>query len=404
MDYFTIYRSEQSGFTPDSSTRIADKVRGNYTDTGLTNGTTFYYVVTVTDLAGNISTVLSDQKAGMPTAESGLTIQSSVDVIVAPDYPVADRDNTVTAKVKNAGYAAADGTVAFSYSTDNGNSYTLIASKSFTGLAGNAATDVSISWRPSAELTAGTKVIVKAEVFTTGSTTELAGERAKLQTQEYIINKAPTAVMTVKNGTAVLSGADNTAPTGAVLSFSADGSVDFGTGYISEYKWSFGDGKTLAGKNVSYGFTSPGTYTVRLTVTDNLGVKTEASQTIVIYDNRPDLYVEGITWLPSDPKENDVVSIRVTIGNKGKGPSNLGFLVGFYIDNSYMGYVKVPDNTVIPVGGTAEVIYTWVALAGKHIVTAKVNDILDSLKETDKTNTALQRACRPAIPALPISQ
>jgi hypothetical protein len=53
--------------------------------------------------------------------------------------------------------------------------------------------------------------------------------------------------------------------------------------------------------------------------------------------------------------------------------------VGFYIDNSYMGYVKVPDNTIIPVGGSAEVTYNWVATAGGHIVTAKVNYIQSRL-------------------------
>ena len=66
----------------------------------------------------------------------------------------------------------------------------------------------------------------------------------------------------------------------------------------------------------------------------DLGAKTVKTQSIVVTDNRPDLYVESMTWSPEDPKEKDVVSIRATIGNKGKGPSNLGFLVGYYIDNS----------------------------------------------------------------------
>jgi hypothetical protein len=57
-----------------------------------------------------------------------------------------------------------------------------------------------------------------------------------------------------------------------------------------------------------------------------------------------------------------------------------------------MGYVKVADNTVIPVGGTTEVLYTWVSTAGEHIITAKANDILDALKEIDKTNNSLTKS------------
>ncbi len=152
MDYFTIYRSEQScsGYV-----QIADKVRGNYTDTNLTNGTVYYYIVTVTDLAGNLSGN-SAEAAGMPTAESGLTIRSAADILVSPEYPVAGRSNTVTAKVFNAGYATAGGAVLFSVSADEGASWTELGSASFSSLAGNTGTDVQVIWNPDSTTAAGT--------------------------------------------------------------------------------------------------------------------------------------------------------------------------------------------------------------------------------------------------------
>ncbi|NLO21434.1 MAG: PKD domain-containing protein, partial [Syntrophomonadaceae bacterium] len=390
MDYFTLYRSTDSGFVLSESTKLADRVRGNYVDTGLSNGTTYFYLATITDLAGNTSDIVTPQVSGVPTAESGLTIRSAGDIKVNPDYPVVGRDNSITATVFNAGYATAAGTVSFTYSTDNGVIWNSIGSVNIAGIVGNTSADAKINWNP-AGMTAGSPVQIKASVLTSSDTTELVGERDKLQIQEFILNQEPTAIMAIKNGvTAITEGAE--APTGAIMNFSAEGSLDASPGYISEYKWHFGDGKTLAGKTVTYGYTNPGSYKVVLSVTDNLGTKTETFQNIKIIDNRPDLFIESLAWTPTDPKENDVVTIRATVGNKGKGPSNLGFLVGFYIDNTYMGYTKVADNTIIPVGGTSEVVYTWVATAGEHVVSAKANDILDALKETDKSNNSLTQS------------
>ena len=37
---------------------------------------------------------------------------------------------------------------------------------------------------------------------------------------------------------------------------------------------------------------------VKLTVTDNLGAKSSAVQTVNVRDTRPDLYIESLTWTP----------------------------------------------------------------------------------------------------------
>ncbi|KNY26204.1 APHP domain protein [Pseudobacteroides cellulosolvens ATCC 35603 = DSM 2933] len=64
----------------------------------------------------------------------------------------------------------------------------------------------------------------------------------------------------------------------------------------------------------------------------------------------------------------------------------MGFLVGFYIDNQYIGYTRVDKN--IELGETVKVPYTWVATPGVHVLKVVANDILDILKETDKKNNS----------------
>ncbi len=65
------------------------------------------------------------------------------------------------------------------------------------------------------------------------------------------------------------------APAGSAVSFDAGGATD-SDGSITRYDWDFGDGNTLAngGPQVSHVYAQPGTYEVRLVVTDNEGAST----------------------------------------------------------------------------------------------------------------------------------
>ncbi|MGA9146161.1 MAG: PKD domain-containing protein, partial [Candidatus Nanopelagicales bacterium] len=75
-----------------------------------------------------------------------------------------------------------------------------------------------------------------------------------------------------------LPSAANVLPTAAftdsvtdlAATFDAGGSAD-SDGTISGYAWEFGDGSTGTGKTSNRTYTAPGTYTVKLTVTDNRG-------------------------------------------------------------------------------------------------------------------------------------
>ena len=60
-----------------------------------------------------------------------------------------------------------------------------------------------------------------------------------------------------------------------------------GLGRIETYRWDFGDGTTATGANPSHTFTTPGTYTVTMTATNEAGSDTR-TMTIVVAPVEPD--------------------------------------------------------------------------------------------------------------------
>jgi PKD repeat protein len=78
-----------------------------------------------------------------------------------------------------------------------------------------------------------------------------------------------------------------------------DGSLSYDPdpeGYLTSWHWDFGDGTDANGEIVTHKYTSNGTYSVTLTVTDNLGaIDTEIFDVIVTIANNPpkNLVVDG---------------------------------------------------------------------------------------------------------------
>ena len=60
-----------------------------------------------------------------------------------------------------------------------------------------------------------------------------------------------------------------------------DGSVDL-DGTLSSWQWNFGDGSTSAIQSAAHNYAAGGTYTVSLTVTDNLGARKSSSQQVAV--------------------------------------------------------------------------------------------------------------------------
>jgi PKD repeat protein len=138
-------------------------------------------------------------------------------------------------------------------------------------------------------------------------------------------NAAPHAVFTSTKNELVLSvdGSDST---------DSDGTVD-------SYAWEFGDGGTGTGKTATHTYPGAGTYTVKLTVTDDDGSKNSLSKDIVITGPPAPFAVDafnrtttggwgnadlGGTWVKSGSATNFAVGNgtgTIRMGSAGAGPS-----------------------------------------------------------------------------------
>ena len=88
--------------------------------------------------------------------------------------------------------------------------------------------------------------------------------------------------------------------------FTGNGSFD-PDGSIASYSWNFGDGGSASGAAPTHAYTTTGTYTVTLTVIDNLGAQGSASTSVVITSSSSDQYAvnflqKGLGRPPSDPE------------------------------------------------------------------------------------------------------
>jgi len=73
---------------------------------------------------------------------------------------------------------------------------------------------------------------------------------------------------------------------GLSCTFDSSASVD-PDGSITRYVWDFGDGQTSTAANPSHTYAAPGTYNVRLTVTDNQAVTDRENGTVTVEDTGP---------------------------------------------------------------------------------------------------------------------
>jgi len=69
--------------------------------------------------------------------------------------------------------------------------------------------------------------------------------------------------------------------TGQTITFDASSSYDPNR-TITSYQWNFGDGSIASGIIVTHSYSSAGTYTVTLTVTDNDGLQASISKQVTI--------------------------------------------------------------------------------------------------------------------------
>ncbi len=192
-----------------------------------------------------------DETAVYPSALSAQTVLAHFNAgggNVPPNAAFTATVTPLTAAVDASMTVDPDGTIA-SYAWNFGDSST------------GAGKTVSHSYTA-----AGTYVVVLTATDNRGATSKVS------HSVTVGANKPPTA-----NFTSVIANLKVTAD--ASTSSDADGT-------IASYAWNFGDGTTATGKTAAHTYAADGSYTVTLTVTDDLGATDSATQSVTVAANK----------------------------------------------------------------------------------------------------------------------
>ena len=101
------------------------------------------------------------------------------------------------------------------------------------------------------------------------------------------------------------------------ITFDAGSSTD-PDGIITSWQWDFGDGIRTTGKMVTHVYSSTGTYTVTLTVSDNLGLTDTTTRTITVSENQPPQAVMDIS---GNLIEGDTITFSAARSSDPEGAS-----------------------------------------------------------------------------------
>ncbi|MFH1149585.1 MAG: CARDB domain-containing protein [Actinomycetota bacterium] len=335
-----------------------------YEDSSLSNGTVYYYRVTAVDTAGNESPA-SDASSGIPTARCDVAVTG---ISFVPVNPVVGRVCTIYVAVGNSGPAPASFTIGFYLGEPL--TGTLIAQVD-AFLAAGASNLLAVNWVPE---TNGS-VTLSAGVLSCGVTDTEAG------------NDSVSASASVTLAPVAEAGWDLEVDLWQSVDFDATGSSD-PDGIIVSYQWDFGDGSGIEAAQAQHAYNAPRLFTVTLRVTNDAGATSSDTLTVAVREIRPDLLIQSLIWDPVTPDEGQLVTITVRVTNQGVNPTTKGFLVGFYLNGTYLGNTRV--DALVAVGHTIDVTYLWTAGAGAYLLEAVADDLLYNIDESDETNNALQ--------------
>ena len=126
-----------------------------------------------------------------------------------------------------------------------------------------------------------------------------AGEREEIVLSLEGKNETPSASFTFSP----------TSPkTGEKLRFDDSRSGD-PDGAIEEYRWTFGDGNSSFSESPTHKYFEPGTYTVKLKVTDDEGGTDTITKEVIIQNRKP---TSTFTYSPEEPQVNQQVTFDAT--------------------------------------------------------------------------------------------
>jgi chitodextrinase len=96
---------------------------------------------------------------------------------------------------------------------------------------------------------------------------------------------------------------------------------------IVSYSWSFGDGDSDSGRSVDHDYAAPGTYVVRLTVTDSIGRSQSASQTITIAASAQP--IAAFVFSPGSPRVGQNVNFNASASRPPAGGTLVSYMWDF---------------------------------------------------------------------------
>lgn len=177
-------------------------------------------------------------------------------------------------------------------------------------------------------------------------------------TETRIINVGPSANQAP---TAAFSFSPPAAQPNEWISFNANSSTDV-DGTITGYSWNFGDGTTGSGVTAFHRYSSAGTYTVQLVVTDDDSATGSTSRQVVVQSAAaPDLTVSSMTFSPSSPVVGQTLTFTVTIqniGNANAGAFRVRLQGAATATQSYISSLFVGSSRTIslslPLGASSE--------------------------------------------------
>jgi len=294
----------------------------SYTDSNLTDSTTYYYVVAAVDTSSNQSSYSNEISI---TTDEGTAPPSSGVWINEFHYDNDGTDTNEFVEVAGAAGSNLTGWSVVGYNGNGGSSYksvnlsgtitdqqgglgtlqfafTSMQNGSPDGLALVNASGVAvqfISYEGSFTAVGGpangmvSTDIGVSEVSTTpiGYSLQLSGSGS--QYSDFIWSSAGSHTAGQVNTSQSFSGQPpvNQAPTASFtfnctdLTCDLDGNTSSDPdGSISSYSWDLGDGNTSTSASLSHAYASAGSYTVILTVTDNEGATGFVSQTVTVTD------------------------------------------------------------------------------------------------------------------------
>lgn len=170
--------------------------------------------------------------------------------------------------------------------------------------------------------------------------------------------------------------------TSETVFFNASASLPAQGRTISAYRWTFGDGGTASGITTSHAYVTAGTYTVTLTVTDDLGQPATTTQSVVV--GSPPSPTARFTFSPTQPTVNETVVYSASTSSTAQGQTITDYFWNFGDDPSCPAVSGAPPSTCY-VQTSAPVISHPFARAGNFNVNLVVRDSAGRIGSTSNT-------------------